>query len=111
MNRPYRYQVTASADDLQRRYQSLEPGAETGEEAAVAGRLMLRRVQGKVAFGTLADASGRIQLFARVDNTPRFDEFCALSLGDWIGVNGNVMTTRRGELSVRVDDWVVLAEA
>jgi lysyl-tRNA synthetase class 2 len=72
---------------------------------------MLRRVQGKLAFGTLADSSGRIQLFAPSQSTPRFDEFTALSLGDWIGVTGEVMTTRRGELSVRVDDWVLLAEA
>jgi lysyl-tRNA synthetase class 2 len=68
-------------------------------------------VQGKLAFGTLADSSGRIQLFAPSQSTPRFDEFTALSLGDWIGVSGEVMTTRRGELSVRVDDWVLLAEA
>ena len=46
---------------------------------------MLRRDQGKLAFGTLADSSGRIQLFARADVTPRFDEFTALSLGDWVG--------------------------
>jgi lysyl-tRNA synthetase class 2 len=70
---------------------------------------MLRRVQGKLAFGTLADATGRIQLFAPSATTPDFERFCALSLGDWIGVSGEVMTTRRGELSVRVDEWALLA--
>ncbi len=76
---------------------------------SIAGRLMLRRVQGKLAFGTLADSSGRIQLFAPSGSTPRFTQFCELNLGDWIGVRGEVMATRRGELSVRVDDWELLA--
>ena len=103
---PYRFDRTDTAADLHEKWADLPPGVETGETASVAGRLMLRRDQGKVAFGTLADSSGRIQLFARAGETPRFDEFAALSLGDWIGVTGEVMTTRRGELSVKVDDWV-----
>jgi lysyl-tRNA synthetase class 2 len=108
---PYRFDRSADAASLQSRFSDLAPGTETGERVSVAGRLLLRRVQGKLAFGTLADSSGRIQLFAPSQSTPRFDEFTALSLGDWIGVTGEVMTTRRGELSVRVDDWVLLAEA
>jgi lysyl-tRNA synthetase class 2 len=108
---PYRFERTAAAAELHERYADLAPGTETGDEVSVAGRLMLRRVQGKLAFGTLQDGSGRIQLFAAVASTPRFDEFCDLSLGDWIGVTGQVMTTRRGELSVQVGEWVVLAEA
>jgi lysyl-tRNA synthetase class 2 len=108
---PYRFERTADAASLHSRFADLDPGTETGERASVAGRLMLRRVQGKLAFGTLADSSGRVQLFAPSQSTPRFDDFTGLSLGDWIGVTGEVMTTRRGELSVRVDDWVLLAEA
>ena len=108
---PYRFERTASAAGLHQRNDGAEPGSSTGETASVAGRLLLRRVQGKVAFGTLADSSGRIQLFASADRTPSFDEFCALNLGDWLGVTGEVVTTRRGELSVRVDEWAVLARA
>jgi lysyl-tRNA synthetase class 2 len=108
---PYRFERTYDAAGLQERWADLDPGIETGEVASVAGRLMLRRHQGKVAFGTLADSSGRIQLFARTDVTPRFDDFAALSLGDWVGVTGEIMTTRRGELSVRVDEWSLLAES
>jgi len=107
---PYRFERTTTAAGLQERWTDLEPGVETGEVESVAGRLMLRRDQGKVAFGTLADSSGRIQLFARAGVTPRFEDFAALSLGDWVGVTGEVMTTRRGELSVRVDDWSLLAQ-
>ncbi len=108
---PYRFAVDATAGGLTDAYGDLAAGAETGNVVTIAGRLMLRRVQGKLAFATLADATGRIQLFAPGKVTPDYDAFCALSLGDWIGVTGEVMTTKRGELSVRVDDWVLLAEA
>jgi lysyl-tRNA synthetase, class II len=108
---PYRFEPDATAADLQAEFGALDPGTETERRVTIAGRLMLRRVQGKLAFGTLQDGTGRIQLFAPVQTTPRFDEFTALSLGDWIGVTGVIMTTRRGELSVKVDDWTLLAEA
>ncbi len=108
-DQPYTYDVDATAAEVAAAHPDLEPGTETGERVAVAGRLLLRRVQGKLAFGTLADATGRIQLFAPSATTPDFDRFCALNLGDWIGVSGEVMTTRRGELSIRVDDWTLLA--
>ena len=108
---PYRYEPTATAASISGRHAGLEPGTETGEVVTVAGRLMLRRVQGKLAFGTLQDATGRIQLFGTAAGTPDFERFGTLSLGDWIGVTGQVMTTRRGELSVAVDDWVLLAHA
>jgi lysyl-tRNA synthetase, class II len=108
---PYRFEPTATAAALHESHGHLEPGVETGEQVTVAGRLMLRRVQGKLAFGTLQDGSGRIQLFATKAGSPGFDGFAGLSLGDWIGVTGQVMTTKRGELSVEVGEWVLLAEA
>lgn len=107
--RPYEAEVTHHAAELTERFGDLEPGTETGEVVAVAGRLMLRRVQGKLAFGTLADQTGRIQLFAPSASTKDFEDFCDLNLGDWIRVSGQVMTTRRGELSVQVDTWELLA--
>ena len=67
---PYRFDRTDTAADLHEQWADLPPGVETGETASVAGRLMLRRDQGKVAFGTLADSSGRIQLFARAGERP-----------------------------------------
>jgi len=108
---PYRFEPSATAASLHEGFGHLAPGAETETVVSVAGRLLLRRDQGKVAFGTLADSSGRIQLFARDGATPRFEDFVKCSLGDWLGVTGAVISTRRGELSVRVDDWVVLARA
>ncbi len=108
-DQPYTYDVDTRAAQIHDRFGDLEPGVETGEVVGVAGRLMLRRVQGKLAFGTLQDSSGQVQLFATAAGTPGFGEFCDLNLGDWIGVRGEVMTTRRGEVSVRVDDWTLLA--
>lgn len=107
---PYRFDPDATAAGLKQAYGHLEPGVETGDRVVVAGRLMLRRGQGKLAFGQLADSSGRIQLFATANDTPEFEGFGKLSLGDWIGVHGEVMTTRKGELSVKVLEWTVLAE-
>ncbi|HEX2575387.1 MAG TPA: OB-fold nucleic acid binding domain-containing protein, partial [Aquihabitans sp.] len=108
---PYRFEPDATAAGLASTYAGLEPGVETGDRVVVAGRLLLRRGQGKLVFGQLADGTGRIQLFAPANETPRFEAFGKLSLGDWIGVSGEVMTTRKGELSVKVLDWTVLAEA
>ncbi|HEX2699511.1 MAG TPA: lysine--tRNA ligase [Acidimicrobiales bacterium] len=108
---PYRYERDRTAASVHGAFDGVEPGAETGVTVAVAGRLMLRRDQGKLAFATLQDGSGRIQLFARANRTPSYDAFCALSLGDWIGVRGEVVKTRKGELSVTVEEWTLLAEA
>ena len=108
---PYRADVTATAAQIIRDHSDLEAGAETDVVVSIAGRLMLRRDQGKLAFGVLQDSTGRIQLFAMAKSTPDFEGFTGLSIGDWILVTGIVMNTKRGELSVRVDEWTVLAPA
>ena len=108
---PYRFERSHAVGDVAEAFEGLGAGVETGTVVSVAGRLMLRRDQGRLAFGTLQDATGRIQLFATAAATPSFEQFTALSIGDWLGVRGAVMATRRGELSVRVDEWVVLARA
>ncbi len=111
MNVPYRFEVTASAAELADRHRRLEAGRDSSETATVAGRLMLRREMGKLAFGTLRDWSGSIQLFAGSQWTTDFDGFTHLGLGDWIGARGPVVRTRTGELSVKVEEWTVLAAA
>jgi lysyl-tRNA synthetase, class II len=108
---PYRYEPSDTAAELQERYRALGAGEETGDVVTVAGRVMLVRPQGRLAFATLRDSSGEIQLFALERSTARFDELSKLSLGDWVGASGPVMRTRKGELSVRVDEWTLLAEA
>jgi lysyl-tRNA synthetase class 2 len=106
---PYRFEPDATAAGLAAKYAELAAGQETEDRVTVAGRLMLHRPMGKLAFSTLQDGSGRIQLFARAGVTPDFEEFSERTIGDWVGVTGAVMTTRKGELSVRVDAWSLLA--
>ena len=111
MSPPYRFETTATVAQCLAHHGEIEAGAETGQHVSIAGRIMLRRVQGRLTFATLQDATGRIQLFAPSRVTPDYGGFCGLSLGDWVGVSGEVMKTRTGELSVKVEQWVLLAEA
>jgi lysyl-tRNA synthetase class 2 len=108
---PYSFPRTAEAGPLHDRYASLGAGEETEDEVAVAGRVMLVRPQGRLAFATLRDSSGQVQLFALEKVTEDFEHFSKLSLGDWVGASGPVVRTRKGELSVQVREWVLLAEA
>jgi lysyl-tRNA synthetase, class II len=108
---PYRVEVTAQAGELQRRFSALAPDQNSGEIVTVAGRIMLRREMGKLTFMTLTDWTGSVQLFAGAQWTDRFAELNKLSLGDWVSATGEVVRTRTGELSVRVADWALLAEA
>jgi lysyl-tRNA synthetase class 2 len=108
---PYRFARTHDAAQVIESWSHLAPGEESGETVAVAGRLMLLRPQGKLAFAQLRDASGSVQLFALAAVTARFDEFIRLNLGDWIGARGEVVRTKRGELSVKVAEWELLAQA
>jgi lysyl-tRNA synthetase class 2 len=108
---PYRFERSDEAAAVQARYGALAPGEETDDEVAVAGRVMLVRPQGKLAFATLRDASGQVQLFARSGVAEHFETFAKLSLGDWVGAAGRVVKTKKGEVSVLVERWALLAQA
>ena len=112
MNYPYRYERTATAAELQDRFSDLEAGKETGTAASVAGRLRTVRTHGKLAFADLQDYTGRIQLFAQhaVLGDEAMAEFEGLNIGDIVGATGEVMTTRRGELSLKVTQLTLLAK-
>ncbi|MEN8113817.1 MAG: lysine--tRNA ligase [Actinomycetota bacterium] len=110
---PYRFDRSDLAGDLHSRFDDLDPGAETGVDVVVAGRLMNVRDMGRLAFGVLQDVSGRIQLFVSksVIGDEGFEAFLALDSGDWIGASGEVIVTKKGELSVRVAEVTLLAKA
>ncbi|MGD0811274.1 MAG: lysine--tRNA ligase [Acidimicrobiales bacterium] len=108
---PYRFEVTASPGELQERFAALGPSEGSGQVVTVAGRVMLRREMGKLTFLTLTGWTGSLQLFAGAQWTERFGELNKLSLGDWVGATGEVVRTRTGELSLRLSEWVLLAEA
>ena len=109
---PYRYERNFAIADLRSRFEGLEPGSETGTQASIAGRVMTIRSHGKVAFADLMDGSGRIQLFAQhaVLGDAGMEAFTALGVGDIVGASGEVVMTRRGELSLKVADTTLLAE-
>jgi len=92
---------------------SLESGEETDARHRVAGRIAARRGQGKMAFLDLVDRSGRIQLQARVDELGEegMARLLELDLGDVLGVDGVAFSTRRGELTLRVERYELLAKS
>jgi lysyl-tRNA synthetase class 2 len=110
---PYRFDRTATLAELRDTHAGLEPGIETDARVRVAGRIVLLRRQGRLTFATLRDRDGEVQLFVSraVLGEQAHARFDALDLGDWVGVEGHVMTTRRGELSVKVDHFELLAKA
>ncbi len=94
-------------------YGHLATGEETEERHRVAGRLAARRGSGKAAFLDLLDRTGKIQLHARVDvlGEGPYQRLLSLDLGDLIGVDGAVLRSRHGELTLRVDSFQILAKA
>ena len=110
---PYRFDRTDSLAEVRARHADLEAGSETDDRVSVAGRIMLARDSGKLIFLTIRDRSDEIQLFVSkaVIGDEGFDAVKSLDLGDWVGVSGEVMTTRKGELSVRVSQCQLLSKA
>lgn len=109
---PYAFGGVESVDAVRRRSEGLAPDTVTDQQVRVAGRILRLRRQGRMAFGELRDASGAIQLWLRADRTQAFSTLAdSLVLGDWVGVDGVIATTRTGERSVLVDRIQLLAHA
>ena len=110
---PDRYERTHLNGEIHDEYGDLGPEEVTATEVSVAGRVMLHRSFGKLQFATIRDVSGTIQLFVdeKVVGAETFAEFGRLDLGDWVGASGMVMTTRKGELSVRVESFLILQKS
>lgn len=83
------------------------------ELVKIAGRLMSQRVHGKAAFADLRDSSGRIQIYARVDDlgAGAYEDFEALDVGDIVGVTGRVFKSRRGEITVAASEVILLSKS
>jgi lysyl-tRNA synthetase class 2 len=110
---PHAYAGVTPVAEAKAPHEGLEPGEETDHRVRVAGRLHARRGQGKMAFLDLDDRSGRIQLQARRDvlGDEAFERLLNLDLGDLLGAEGTIFKTRRGELSVAVQSWELLAKS
>jgi lysyl-tRNA synthetase, class II len=108
-----RFDVTHRSAELTDTYAELPAGDDSGDVVSVAGRLVARRDQGKIAFLVIRDASGDLQLFCRKDalGDDEFERVLDLDIGDWIGASGTVLRTRRGELSIAPTDVVLLSKS
>jgi lysyl-tRNA synthetase, class II len=116
----YRWESTHQTQALQETYKDLPNGEEVGVDVAIAGRILARRVFGKLAFFTLQDEAGQIQLYlekARIQaemeaaDPLAFDHLKQLTdVGDFIGVKGTLKRTDKGELSVYVREYTILTK-
>lgn len=107
------FERSAFVAQLEQTYADLADGDTTEDEVSVAGRIMAKRVQGKIAFLELMDSTGTIQLFCRINalGEELFLFVKDLDVGDWVGVSGLVMRTKRGQLSVAVEKLELLSKS
>lgn len=103
-----KYQVSAHAQTVESQYDEYE-----GKQVSVAGRIMSKRGQGKVAFYDLQDSSGRIQLFLKKDllGEDVYEDVKTYDIGDIVGVEGEVFKTKMGQVSVRASKIVLLSKS
>jgi lysyl-tRNA synthetase class 2 len=111
---PVGYPRTTTAAALREKYPDLPKDTATGEIAGVAGRVMLSRIGGKICFATLRDGTGDIQAMIRLDEVgaERLADWKRdVDLGDHVGVTGEVITSRSGELSVLAHSFAITAKS
>ena len=103
-----KYDVTTNIAAVRDDFDALE-----GSTVSLAGRLMSKRGMGKVSFCDLQDSTGRLQLFAKVDELGEesMARFKKNDIGDILGVTGELFRTKTGEMSLRVKAWTLLAKA
>lgn len=84
-----------------------------GKVVTVAGRMMSKRVMGKMSFADLRDGSGKIQLCVKRDEMgdEEYKKYKKFDIGDMIGVTGEVFTTQKGEISIRTTEIVLLSKS
>lgn len=111
---PYSYDVKNSALELQENFKKLKNEEITKEHAKIAGRIMAVRDLGKIIFAVLQDGSGKIQITLQEKETP--DELIKffkkyVDAGDFIGVEGVILRTKRGELSILAKKVEILSKS
>jgi lysyl-tRNA synthetase class 2 len=105
---------TQSLGELRERHPSLAADSATGEVVSVAGRIVLKRDSGKLCFATLRDGTGDLQVMLSLDKVgaESLDAWKRdIDLGDHVSVTGEVISSKRGELSVLADSWLLASKA
>ena len=110
---PHQFEGVVPIADVYAAHDGLEPGEETDSAYRVAGRMVARRDQGGAAFIDLVDRDQKLQLHAKLDvlGDESFERLVSLDVGDLIGVDGTAFRTRRGQLSLLITDWALLAKS
>src|SRR5580704_6123308 len=111
---PVGFPRTTTIAEIREKYPDLEPDTATGEKVGVTGRVVLSRIGGKLCFATIRDGTGDIQVMisqGRVGEPALAAWKSDVDLGDHIGVEGEVITSRSGELSVLADSYAITAKA
>jgi lysyl-tRNA synthetase class 2 len=111
---PHQFEEREEIGEVRAAHEGLAAGMETDSRHRVAGRIVARRGHGKAAFLDLRDGTGQIQLHATADKlgAEAFELLVELDLGDFVGVEGTALATRRGgELSLAIDHWRLLAKS
>ncbi|HZD59754.1 MAG TPA: OB-fold nucleic acid binding domain-containing protein, partial [Anaerolineae bacterium] len=99
--------------DVIHKYGAIEPGEQTGESVTVAGRIMAIRRHGKASFIVIKDRTANLQLFLSLGTLgeDRYKMFLEYDIGDIVGVTGKIFKTRRGELSIEVEEYSLLTKS
>jgi len=102
-----------SISEIKEKYAGLEAGEKAEEVFRIAGRIMIFRVHGKATFCDLKDSDDKLQLYLNIKNIgeDKYNDFLSLDIGDWIGVEGNVFVTHKGELSLNVTGFKLLSKS
>jgi lysyl-tRNA synthetase class 2 len=112
---PVRFDRTHTLAEVREHWEDrVEIGTTSDDTVSVAGRVVLRRAQGKLVFATLREGAGELQLFVSKGELgdDAFERFVnEVERGDWVGVKGAVMKTKKGELSVNVKTFALLSKA
>src|SRR5688572_28146243 len=110
---PHEFDGVVPIAEVHAAHDGLEAGEETEAAYRLAGRMTARRGHGGAAFLDLVDRSGKLQLHAKRDvlGEESFELLTSLDIGDLIGVDGTAFKSRRGELSLRVTGWALLAKS
>lgn len=108
----HRYERTHLNKEINEHFSELE-GEEDGKVVKIAGRLMAKRGHGKASFATIQDVTGKMQLYFKADilGEKLYTQFRNLDIGDLIGVAGRVFKTKMGEITVKVEDFELLAKS
>ena len=103
-----KFERTANSKKVVDEFETLE-----NQTVTVAGRIMSKREMGKASFAHIQDQEGKLQLYFKIDDIGQaaYDRFKKLDIGDIIGVKGFVFRTRRGEISVHVQEYVLLSKS